>query len=158
MSRYRQADRRTGQRRGAGRAQGHDRERLVRCPSVGHRGCLQDLRRVVQGARASGAGAASRPGVGEYSHLVNTAADDTSRAKVELPREMWPLITANAVIALGYGVVAPVLPQLARHFGVSISAATFVITAFAIMRLCAAPPAGFLIQRLAGARSMSPGC
>lgn len=79
---------------------------------------------------------------------MNTAADDTSRAKVELPREMWPLITANAVIALGYGVVAPVLPQLARHFGVSISAATFVITAFAIMRLCAAPPAGFLIQRL----------
>ena len=45
------------------------------------------------------------------------------------------LITANAVIALGYGVVAPVLPQYARNFGVSISAATFVITAFALMRL-----------------------
>ena len=39
------------------------------------------------------------------------------------------------VVALGYGVVAPVLPQYARHFGVSISAATFVITAFALMRL-----------------------
>ena len=72
----------------------------------------------------------------------------TSQAKVELPREVWPLIIANAVIALGYGVVAPVLPQLARHFGVSISAATFVITAFAVMRLCAAPPTGFLVQRL----------
>ncbi len=79
---------------------------------------------------------------------MTSAADDTSQAKVELPREVWPLVTANAVIALGYGVVAPVLPQLARHFGVSISAATFVITAFAVMRLCAAPPTGFLIQRL----------
>ncbi len=72
----------------------------------------------------------------------------TSEAKIELPREIWALIGANAVIALGYGVVAPVLPQLARHFGVSISAATFVITAFAVMRLCAAPPTGLLISRL----------
>ena len=69
-------------------------------------------------------------------------------AKVQLPREVWSLIGANVVIALGYGVVAPVLPALARHFGVSISAATFVITAFAAMRLCAAPPTGLLVQRL----------
>ena len=48
----------------------------------------------------------------------------------------------------GYGVVAPVLPQYARNFGVSISAATFVITAFALMRLVGAPPAGLLVQRL----------
>lgn len=71
-----------------------------------------------------------------------------TQAKAQLPREVWSLIFGNAVIALGYGVVAPVLPQLARHFGVSISAATFVITAFAVMRLIAAPPAGFLVQRL----------
>ena len=52
------------------------------------------------------------------------------------------------MVALGYGVVAPVLPQYARHFGVSISAATFIITAFALMRLVSAPPAGLLVQRL----------
>ncbi|MEO3757000.1 MFS transporter [Mycobacterium sp. B14F4] len=68
--------------------------------------------------------------------------------KPRLPREVWLLVSANVVVALGYGVVAPVLPQYARHFGVSISAATFVITAFAIMRLVAAPPAGLLVQRL----------
>ncbi|MCT7659036.1 MFS transporter [Mycobacterium deserti] len=71
---------------------------------------------------------------------------DTDKPK--LPREVWLLVSANVVVALGYGVVAPVLPQYARHFGVSISAATFVITAFAIMRLVAAPPAGWLVQRL----------
>ena len=66
----------------------------------------------------------------------------------KLPGEVWVLVSANAVIAIGYGVVAPVLPQYARNFGVSISAATFVITAFALLRLIGAPPAGLLIQRL----------
>ncbi len=65
--------------------------------------------------------------------------DCPAEAEDKLPREVWVLIAANAVIALGYGVVAPVLPQFARNFGVSISAATFVITAFAVMRLCFAP-------------------
>jgi ACDE family multidrug resistance protein len=68
--------------------------------------------------------------------------------KPKLPSEVWVLVTANVVIALGYGVVAPVLPQYARNFGVSIAAATFVITAFALMRLCAAPASGLLVQRL----------
>jgi ACDE family multidrug resistance protein len=73
---------------------------------------------------------------------------DTAGPKPTLPSEIWVLITANAFIALGYGVVAPVLPQYARNFNVSISAATFVITAFALMRLCAAPASGVLVQRL----------
>jgi MFS transporter, ACDE family, multidrug resistance protein len=68
--------------------------------------------------------------------------------KPKLPGEVWVLIFSNAVIALGYGVVAPVLPEYARHFGVSISAATFVITAFALMRLVFAPPTGLLLQKL----------
>ncbi|GFG50185.1 MFS transporter [Mycolicibacterium agri] len=68
--------------------------------------------------------------------------------KSKLPREVWVLIAANVVVALGYGVVAPVLPQFARNFGVSISAATFVITAFALLRLVAAPPAGVMVQRM----------
>lgn len=72
----------------------------------------------------------------------------SSPEKPRLPREIWVLITSNAVIALGYGVVSPVLPQYARNFGVSISAATFVITAFALMRLCFAPVSGLLVQRL----------
>ena len=71
-----------------------------------------------------------------------------TRADVRLPREVWWLIGANAIVALGYGLVAPVLPDLARHFGVSVEAATLVITAFAVMRLLAAPPTGLLVQRL----------
>jgi ACDE family multidrug resistance protein len=69
-------------------------------------------------------------------------------AKPKLPREVWVLIAANVVIALGYGVVSPVLPQYARNFGVSISAATFVITAFSLMRLVSAPASGLLIEKI----------
>ncbi|GAB7071252.1 MFS transporter [Mycobacterium hodleri] len=75
-------------------------------------------------------------------------ADCPAPPKEKLPSEVWVLIFCNAIVALGYGVVAPVLPQYARNFGVSISAATFVITAFALMRLVGAPPAGLLVQRL----------
>jgi MFS transporter, ACDE family, multidrug resistance protein len=77
-----------------------------------------------------------------------TEGDCSADTKPKLPYEIWVLIVANAFIALGYGVVSPVLPQYARNFGVSISAATFVITAFALMRLSAAPASGVLIQRL----------
>ncbi|MGK2881111.1 MAG: MFS transporter [Mycobacterium sp.] len=82
--------------------------------------------------------------------MSSVAEGDCSPAtdKPRLPREVWLLVCANVVVALGYGVVAPVLPQYGRHFGVSISAATFVITAFAIMRLVGALPAGFFVQRL----------
>jgi MFS family permease len=75
-------------------------------------------------------------------------ADCPAPLKEKLPSEVWVLIFCNVIVALGYGVVAPVLPQYARNFGVSISAATFVITAFALMRLVGAPPAGLLVQRL----------
>jgi MFS transporter, ACDE family, multidrug resistance protein len=79
---------------------------------------------------------------------AGSAASPPKPDEPRLPREVWVLIASNAVIALGYGVVSPVLPQYARNFGVSISAATFVITAFALMRLCFAPVSGVLIQRL----------
>lgn len=80
--------------------------------------------------------------------MSSDAEADCKPAESKLPGEVWVLVAANAVIAIGYGVVAPVLPQYARDFGVSISAATFVITAFAIMRLVGAAPAGLLVQKL----------
>ena len=65
---------RAGQRRAAGRAEGDHRERVVRRAAVGHRGRLQDLRRVVQGARASGRGAGGGQGRGQFGHRVSPVA------------------------------------------------------------------------------------
>lgn len=79
---------------------------------------------------------------------------DSSAAGLRLPREIWVLLGANFLIALGYGVVSPVLPVYARHFGVSISATTFLITAFALTRLCFAPVSGVLVQRVGSVGSM----
>ncbi|TCN57040.1 putative MFS family arabinose efflux permease [Rhodococcus sp. SMB37] len=67
---------------------------------------------------------------------------------VALPREIWVLVAASFVIALGFGLVAPALPQFARSFDVGITAATVVISAFAFMRLAFAPASGLLVQKL----------
>ncbi|WP_035719573.1 MFS transporter [Gordonia shandongensis] len=65
-----------------------------------------------------------------------------------LPRGLWILLIANVVIALGYGLVAPALPIFATTFGVSITAASLVVSAFALMRLLFAPTTGRLVTRL----------
>lgn len=73
-------------------------------------------------------------------------AKDEATAPVDfvLPREIWVLVAAAVCIALGYGIVAPVLPKYARDFGVSTTAATVVVSSFAFMRLVFAPATGHL--------------
>jgi MFS family permease len=51
-------------------------------------------------------------------------------------------------VAIGFGVVAPVLPMFAASFGVNEMAAGAVISAFALMRLVFAPAVGRLDDRL----------
>ena len=65
-----------------------------------------------------------------------------------LPREIWVLAGAALLIALGFGLVAPVLPQFASSFDVSVAAASFVVSAFSLARLLFAPAGGALITRL----------
>ncbi|WP_455951643.1 hypothetical protein [Arcanobacterium haemolyticum] len=55
--------------------------------------------------------------------------------KVRLPREIWVIVAASVAISLGYGIVAPVLPRFAIQFGVTTTAATLVVSAFAFTRL-----------------------
>jgi len=57
------------------------------------------------------------------------------------------------MVALGFGVVAPAIPLFARHFGVSKTEASAVISAFAAARLVTAPFAGRLVNAL-GERTM----
>lgn len=54
---------------------------------------------------------------------------------------------AALIIAMGYGLIAPVLPQLAHEFSISYTATTVVVTAFAAFRLLWATPTGSLVQR-----------
>lgn len=64
-----------------------------------------------------------------------------------LPREIWVLVFSGLIIAMGYGLVAPILPAYARSFDVGVTAASFVISAFALARLLFAPAGGRLVER-----------
>lgn len=65
----------------------------------------------------------------------------------KLPRGIWVLVGAAFVIAIGYGLITPVLPQYARSFNVSVMAASAIVSAFGIARLVFAPASGVLINR-----------
>ncbi|WP_265446433.1 MFS transporter [Flexivirga meconopsidis] len=69
-------------------------------------------------------------------------------ARPAIPREVWVMVCASFVIALGYGVVAPALPEFARSFDVGVTAASAVVSAFAVMRLVFAPTSGRLVRKL----------
>lgn len=70
----------------------------------------------------------------------------------KLPFEVWALVAGGFTVALGYGVVAPAIPQFALEFDVSSFAASAIVSAFALMRLVSAPLAGWVVSRL-GERS-----
>jgi MFS transporter, DHA1 family, multidrug resistance protein len=70
------------------------------------------------------------------------------RAPLRLPREVRVLVVVAFCVALGFGIVSPALPVFARDFGVGRAAAGAVISAFAVMRIGFALPAGKLVDRL----------
>ncbi|MFT4109678.1 MFS transporter [Propionicimonas sp.] len=65
-----------------------------------------------------------------------------------IPREIWVLVAAAFVIAVGFGLITPVLPTFAQSFGVGAFASSVVVSAFAFFRLVFAPAGGRLIARL----------
>lgn len=66
-------------------------------------------------------------------------------------------MVAAFVIAAGYGVVAPVLPQFATSFDVGAAAAGAVMSAFALMRVLWAPAAGPIMSRIGERRTYLTG-
>ncbi|MDN6460710.1 MAG: MFS transporter [Corynebacterium flavescens] len=65
-----------------------------------------------------------------------------------IPREICVMVTAAFIIALGYGLIAPLLPQFIVSFDVSMAAAGMVISVFSATRLIFAPSAGALVDRI----------
>lgn len=72
---------------------------------------------------------------------------------MRVPTDLRVLVVAAFVIAAGYGVVAPVLPQFATSFGVGATAAGAVMSAFALMRVAWAPVAGPIMSRVGERRT-----
>ena len=72
----------------------------------------------------------------------------TKPTAVSVPRSIWVLVAAAFVIAIGYGLIAPVLPEFAQSFDVGVTAASVIVSAFAFFRLLFAPAGGSLVTRL----------
>lgn len=71
------------------------------------------------------------------------AAMRTSR---RLPKEIYVLVAAAFIVALGYGIIAPVLPQFAASFDFGVTAATIVVSSFAFFRFVFSPTSGRLVD------------
>jgi MFS family permease len=67
-------------------------------------------------------------------------------ARSSLPREVYVLGLVAFCVAVGFGVLVPVLPVFARSFGVGNAEVGAVISAFALMRLVSSPFCGWLIK------------
>ena len=68
------------------------------------------------------------------------------RGSSGLPREVYVLGLIAFCVAVGFGVLVPVLPVFARSFGVDNFAVGAVVSAFAAMRLATSPFCGRLIN------------
>ena len=80
-----------------------------------------------------------------------THTDSAAFSPVKTPKEIWVLVVAAFIIAAGFGLVSPIIPQFARSFEVSTTAASAVVSVFAATRLMFAPVSGKLID-LIGSR------
>lgn len=72
----------------------------------------------------------------------------TPHERAKVPTEILVLVAAAFVIAIGFGLISPVLPQFAQSFDVSVAAASVIVSAFAFFRLLFAPAGGSLVTRL----------
>ena len=72
----------------------------------------------------------------------------TPEARPRIPVEIRVLVASAFVIAVGFGLITPVLPQFARSFDVSVAAASVIVSAFAFFRLLFAPAGGSLVTRM----------
>ncbi|GAA1244981.1 MFS transporter [Prauserella halophila] len=93
--------------------------------------------------------AASGTAPDDASETAGDPGADTgdAPAPARLPREVYVLVAASFLIAIGYGIIGPALPSFARSFDVGLTAASFVVSSFALVRLLFAPVSGRLVTR-----------
>ena len=50
-----------------------------------------------------------------------------SARRPPLPADIWVLVSAAFIVAIGYGIIAPILPQFAASFDLGVTAASIEI-------------------------------
>lgn len=75
----------------------------------------------------------------------------------ELPDQVAVLAAVAFAVAVGFGIVAPVITLFASEFGVGMAAAGAVVSAFALMRLASSLAGGRLVDRFGEQRLIAVG-
>lgn len=91
------------------------------------------------------------PGQGRNVYSIPVPDETTAEflgVASPIPREIRVLIVAAFIIAIGFGLITPVLPTFAQSFGVGAFASSVVVSVFSFFRLVFAPAGGRLIARL----------
>lgn len=79
---------------------------------------------------------------------MNMASNRKVSNRPRIPQEIGVLLVAAFIIALGFGLISPILPQYAVSFNVGAAAASVIVSIFAFTRLIFAPVAGILVGKL----------
>ena len=83
-----------------------------------------------------------------------TQDQSPAKPRERLPHEVWVLAVVGLVIAIGFGVMSPVLPIYARTFGVSSFLIGLVTSSLSILRLSTMPVSSWLL-RFTGPRELA---
>lgn len=97
-------------------------------------------------ARTPGPRGQKRRGTGPHGSQPHSPA--SRRSAPRLPADIWVLVSAAFIVAIGYGIIAPILPQFAASFDLGVTAASIVVSSFAFFRLLFAPMGGRLVDKL----------
>jgi len=65
----------------------------------------------------------------------------------DLPREVPALVAASFFVAVGFGIILPVIPVFAKSFGVNNAAIGLMVSAFAITRFASGLISGTLVDK-----------
>lgn len=74
-----------------------------------------------------------------------------------MPRDIWILAIISLFVSIGFGIIGPAIPLLAKQFGVGAWEASLAISAFALFRFFSAMGSGSLIDRLGERRVLVSG-
>lgn len=84
----------------------------------------------------------------DWAGKVHMSKKVPGTVRPRIPREITILLIAAFIIAVGFGLIAPILPQYAVSFDVGAAAASVIVSIFAFARLIFAPVAGMLTAKL----------
>src|SRR4051794_20054684 len=74
-----------------------------------------------------------------------------------MPRDIWVLAMISLFVSIGFGIIGPAIPLLAKQFGVGAWEASLAISAFALFRFISAMGTGTLIDKLGERRVLVAG-